>query len=309
MLSKPAVSIGAKPRRQRFADDRIFFLVSFAPTMVVTATIIFLPMVFILYLSLFNRNLLAGAPVFIGLNNYWDALHDPVFWLAFQNGMIYSFGSTLLSVVAGLLAALILNEEFKGRGFLRSAVVFPYVVPTIVVVLLWKFMFNSRGVINQVLFEMGIVKQYTSWLGDQRFSMITVILISTWTWFPFAAINLLAGLQGIPIIYYEAAALDGAGPIQRFFSLTLPLLAPILIVVILLRSIWAFRNFDMIFLLTRGGPLTSTYILPILIYDETFGKFRLGYGSAVATLLILFLSLSTFVYFAAYSATKKIAYD
>ena len=298
-----------KPRNLRFADDRLFFWVSFLPTAIITVTLVLLPILFTLYVSLFRRNLLAGEPEFIGLDNYIEALQDPVFWLAFKNGIIYAAGTTIVSVIAGMLTALILNEAFFGRAFLRSAVIFPYIVPTIVVVFIWKFMFNSRGVINQSLSALGLVGEFIPWLGDQRFAMITVIFISSWAWFPFAAITLLAGLQNIPKVYYEAAALDGAGSIRRFFSLTLPLLAPVMIVVVLLRSIWAFRNFDMIFLLTGGGPVTATYILPIQTYVEAFGKFRLGYASAVATLLMLFLTLLALVYFRAYSVAKRITHE
>lgn len=298
-----------RPARQlRFADDRLFFWAAFLPTALIVFTLVLFPLLFTLYVSLFQRNLLGGAPQFLAVGNYTEALRDPLFWQSFNNGLIYAVGTTLVSLVAGLAAALILNEEFWGRGFVRAAVVFPYIVPTIVVVFVWKFMFNSRGVINQTLSAMGLVQEFIPWLGDQRYAMITIILISAWAWFPFVAITLLAALQTIPTAYYEAAALDGAGPIRRFWALTLPLLAPAMIVVVLLRSIWALRNFDMIFLLTGGGPVTATYILPILTYTEAFGKFRLGYAAAVATLLMLFLTALALVYFRAYTIARKITH-
>lgn len=298
-----------KARQLRFADDRLFFGVSFLPTAIITVTLVLLPILFTLYLSLFRRNLLLPDAEFIGLGNFVEAVNDPVFWVAFRNGIIYALGTTIVSLVAGMAAALILNEQFFGRSLVRSAVLFPYIVPAIVVVFVWKFMFNSRGVVNQALSSLGLVNEFIPWLGDQRFAMLTVILISSWTWFPFAAITLLAGLQNIPKAYYEAAALDGAGAIRRFFSLTLPLLAPVIIVVILLRSIWAFRNFEMIFLLTGGGPVTATYILPILTYVEAFGKFRLGYASAVATSLMILLTVLALVYFRAYSTAKRLTHE
>jgi multiple sugar transport system permease protein len=298
-----------KARQLRFADDRLFFGVSFLPTAIITITLVLIPILFTLYLSMFRRNLLLTDAEFIGLGNFVEAVNDPVFWVAFRNGIIYALGTTIVSLVAGMVAALILNEPFFGRSLLRSAVLFPYIVPAIVVVFVWKFMFNSRGVVNQALSSLGLVNEFIPWLGDQRFAMLTVILISSWTWFPFAAITLLASLQNIPKAYYEAAALDGAGALRRFFSLTLPLLAPAIIVVILLRSIWAFRNFEMIFLLTGGGPVTTTYILPILTYVEAFGKFRLGYASAVATSLMILLTVLALVYFRAYSTAKRLTHE
>ncbi len=306
-LRKP--SVPGPAHQLRFADDRLFFWSAFLPTALIVFTLILFPLLFTLYVSLFQRNLLGGTPQFLALGNYSAALRDPLFWQSFTNGLIYAVGTTLVSLVAGLAAALILHEEFWGRGFVRAAVVFPYIVPTIVVVFVWKFMFNSRGVINQTLSAVGLVQEFIPWLGDQRYAMITIILISAWAWFPFVAITLLAALQTIPTAYYEAAALDGAGPIRRFWALTLPLLAPAIIVVVLLRSIWALRNFDMIFLLTGGGPVTATYILPILTYTEAFGKFRLGYATAVATLLMLFLTMLALLYFRAYTSARKITHS
>jgi multiple sugar transport system permease protein len=296
----------AKSRPLRFADDRLFFWLSLLPTVAITVTVILLPILFTMYVSLFRRNLLAPAGEFIWLGNYAEAIQDPIFWTAFGNGIVYAVGTTVLSLVIGMLAALILNEPFFGRALIRSAVVFPYIVPAIVVVFIWKFLFNSRGVINQGLSALGLVQEYIPWLGDSRFAMLTVIFISAWTWFPFVAITLLAGMQNIPKILYEAAAIDGAGAVRRYFSLTLPLLTPIIIVAVLLRSIWAFRNFDMIYLLTGGGPVTATMILPIQTYMEAFGKFRLGYAAAIAMMLMLFLTVLAFVYFRAYLASRRI---
>ncbi|GIK42545.1 MAG: sugar ABC transporter permease [Chloroflexota bacterium] len=308
VLPKDRVVPGVKGRRLRFADDRLFFWVSFLPTAVITGTIVLLPILYTLILSLFSQNPLVGSSAFVGLDNYGELLQDPVFWLAFRNGIIYASGSTIVSTVVGIGAALLLNEAFWGRGFLRGVVIFPYIVPSIVVVFIWKFMFNSRGVVNDILTQAGILGEFIPWLGDQRFAMITVILISAWAWFPFATVSFLAALQNIPTVIYEAAAIDGAGSWRRFIALTLPLLTPVLIVVILIRSIWAFRNFDMIWLLTGGGPLNSTYILPIMAYQEAFGKFRMGYATAIATSLMIFLSLLAFVYFWAYSASKRNSY-
>ena len=307
LFRKRIVTYGTKHPRLRFADERLFFWLSFIPTAVITATIVLVPILYTLVLSLFSQNTLVGSPIFVSFDNYIELFQDPVFWLAFRNGIIFALGTTLVSTAAGIGVAVLLNEAFWGRAVLRGLVIFPYIVPAIVVVFIWKFMFNSRGIINDLLTQLGILGAFIPWLGDQRFAMITVILISAWAWFPFAAIIFLAALQNIPAAIYEAAAIDGAGPWRRFVSLTLPLLTPVLIVVVLIRSIWAFRNFDMIWLLTGGGPINSTYVLPIMAYQEAFGKFRMGYATAVATSLMLFLSLLTIGYFWAYSASRRIA--
>lgn len=309
MSLKESVQYGDKRPRLRFADDRLFFWVSFLPTAAIAGSVVLLPILYTIILSFFSQNPLVGSAIFVGLDNYGDLLQDPVFWQAFKNGLIYAAGSTLVSLVAGLAAAMLLNEAFWGRGLLRSVIIFPYIVPSIVVAFIWKFMFNSRGIVNDLLTSLGLLGEFIPWLGDQRFAMLTVILISAWAWFPLATISFLAGLQNIPSVIYEAAAIDGAGPWRRFTDLTLPLLTPVLIVVVLIRSIWAFRNFDIIWLLTGGGPLNATYVLPILAYQEAFGKFRMGYATAVATSLMIFLSLLAFVYFWAYSAARRNSYD
>jgi multiple sugar transport system permease protein len=290
----------------RFADERAFFLVSFIPTALIVIVLLIFPIVFTLGMSFFHKNTLVGPYVFAGLENFTALLDDPQFYLAFKNGILYSGGSTLISLVFGLAVALVLNEDFKGRTILRAIVIFPYIVPPIVALFIWKFLFNSRGIINVILSDLGIITEYIPWLGDSRYAMITVILISSWVWFPFSAINFLAGLQGIPQDIYEAAAIDGASALRRFTSITLPLLSPIITVMVVIRFIWAARNFDMIYLLTGGGPVDTTTVLPILAYKEAFGTFRLGYASTVATALFIFLTLMALIYFQVYSYTTNL---
>jgi len=290
----------------RFRDEKFFFWVSFLPTALVIFSIILFPILFTLVLGFFNKNTLVGPYTFAGLENFRNLLADPQFWLAFKNGIIYSLGSTVFSVVGGLLVALLLNEEFRGRSILRATVIFPYIVPPIVALFIWKFLFNSRGLINQLLVQLGVIEQFIPWLGDIRFVMPTVILISAWVWFPFSAINLLAGLQAIPKDIYEAASIDGASAAQRFFQITIPMLMPVILVVVIIRFIWAARNFDMIYLLTGGGPLDATYVLPILAYKSAFSVFRLGYASAVATALFVFLVVMALIYFQVYGMATRI---
>lgn len=292
-------------KKFQFKDEKIFFWVSFLPTALIIFTIILFPILFTIVLSFFNKNTLVGPYSFIGLDNFKTLISDPQFFLAFKNGIIYSTGSTISSIILGLLVALLLNEEFKGRGLIRATVIFPYIVPPIVALFIWKFLFNSRGLINQILVSLGLITQFIPWLGDTRYAMPTIIVISAWVWFPFSAINLLAGLQAIPRDIYEAASIDGASSLQKFLFITLPMLSPVLLVVLIIRFIWAARNFDMIFLLTGGGPLDATYVLPILAYRSAFNVFRLGYASAVATSLFIFLVILAIIYFQAYTIATR----
>lgn len=227
----------------RFADDRTFFWVSFVPTALIVLILLIFPIVFTLVISFFYKNLLVGPFVFAGLDNFEALLKDPQFWLSFKNGIIYSGGSTFFSIVFGMFVAMVLNQNFKGRSILRAIVIFPYIVPPIVALFIWKFLINSRGIINVILSDLGIISEYIPWLGDSRYAMITAILISSWVWFPFSAINFLAGLQGIPQDVYEAAAIDGASGLESFRHITVPLLSPVISVMVILRFIWACPKF------------------------------------------------------------------
>ena len=298
------------PRRPRlkFLDERIFYFVALGPTAIVIAFVVALPIIYTLALGFFAQNTLIRTWRFVGLENYGDLLTDVEFWDAFWNGIVFTAGSTLVATGVGLAIAILLDCNFRGRGPMRALVIFPYIVPSIVVVFIWKYIFSGRGILNDFLSFIGAQAVAVPWLGDQRFAMMTVIAISAWTWFPFAAITLLAAIQNVPDNVYEAAALDGAGPVARFIHLTLPLLAPAIMVVVLIRVIWAFRNYDMIWLLTEGGPIGATEVLPIMAFKEAFGLFRMGHASAVAVSLMVFVTILAAIHFRVGARLRK-AYD
>ena len=305
--AKPA-SRSRRVPRLKFRDERIFYYVALGPTTFVIAVVIALPIIYTIGLGFFVQNTLIRTWRFVGLSNYTDLLTDADFWSAFWNGVVFTVGSTVVATVFGLAIAILLDCNFRGRGPLRALVIFPYIVPSIVVAFIWKFIFSGRGILNDFLGFIGAQAVSVPWLGDQRYAMMAIILISAWTWFPFAAITLLAAIQNVPDNIYEAAALDGAGPVRRFFHLTLPLLAPALMVVVLIRAIWAFRNYDMIWLLTEGGPIGATEVLPIMAYKEAFGLFRMGHASAVSVSLMVFVTLLAAIHFRVGARLRK-AYD
>jgi multiple sugar transport system permease protein len=284
-------------RRRHFIDDRVFLLVALVPAALVIGALVLLPILYTVGLSFFEQNTLLQNWSFAGFGTYADVLAGDGFRRAFLNGLVYTLGSTALAGLVGVGAALLLDCRFMGRGAVRAMVIFPYIVPTIVVAFIWKFIFSGRGLVNDVLRELGASGPAIPWLGDERTAMATVIVISAWAWFPFVAITTLAALQNVPDDVYEAAALDGAGRVARFFTLTLPLLAPALLVILLIRAIWAFRNFEIVWLLTGGGPIGATEVLPILAYREAFGSFRMGHASAVSVTLMIFVTLLAAAYF------------
>jgi multiple sugar transport system permease protein len=264
--------------------------------LLVTLALIVAPVVYAISLSFYKLDSFVGDPTWVGLDNYIAVVKLPEFWQALWNGMVYSFGSIVLQVVLGIGFALILNEVFPGRNFIRGLSILPYLLPTVVVVLTFKWMVDgSIGIITKAVAAMGLPP--INWFESPGAAMTSVILVSVWMWTPFVTTCFLAALQTVPTSLYEAAKVDGTTAIQRFFHITLPMLKPILTVVVLLRAIWMFNKFDVIWLLTQGGPVGATEHLAILSYRRAFSLFDIGGGAAIATISFAILSVAVFIYF------------
>ncbi len=197
-----------------------------------------------------------------------------------------------------MAAALLLNESFWGRNLARGIILFPYIIPTVVAIILWKWLLNNQfGFLNYGLMALGIVGEPVNWMGRDHI-MTSLILISVWEFFPFVVLSVLARLQTIPPVLYEAAKVDGAGLWRRFYHVTLPQLRNVLFVVVLLRGIWMFTKFDTVWLMTQGGG-AEKYIrtMPVYAYMRTFMYYQAGLGSALAVIMFGLLILATAVYF------------
>lgn len=264
-----------------------------SPALMLIGLIIGYPLFLTLYESLFNRNLLKpNAPLkFVGLDNFvWLFTESETFWKAFINSVILTAGTLSLTIIIGILIAVILNRKIIGRNVLRSITILPYAVPTIVAAIMWEWGFNSVvGWVNKVLLFFGVIDQGLGWLGDPHLAMIGIIIAHVWKQLPFVILVILAGLQSIPQELYEAAKIDGTGPIGEFFHITLPGLRYVIWVIIILRSIWTFNWFEYVYLMTGGGPANSTLTLPITVYKVMFNEFKPSHSSAIATFMMLFL--------------------
>lgn len=270
------------------------FLLLCLPGAAVVFLLIYVPVVTSLGLGFFDLDTVIGTPNFAGLSNFTTALQDPEFWNAFVNGIVYSIFAIVLQLVLGVSFALVLRESFRGVTFLRGAVIFPYVVPTVVGVLVWRWMIDPNGgVINSMFSALGAD---IPWLATPGWAMTTVVLISVWLWTPFVTITVLAALQTVSPELEEAARMDGTNALQRFWHVVLPQIRPILITIVLLRGIWMFNKFDIIALTTGGGPLNGTEHLPILAYRRAFEQFQLGEGAAISGLNFLFLVIIVTVF-------------
>lgn len=275
--------------------DKIFKYVTISPLYLLVAFIGLVPSVYALLLSFTNRDLFSKTWQFIGIQNYVSILGDPEFWFALKNNIVYGGTTTLLQVGLGLIISLLLIRPFKGSYVARGLIVFPYLVPTVVAVLTFKWIFDDvYGLANNLLVTLGFGK--IAWLGPSL-AMFTVVLVSVWRFLPFTVLLIMPGLQAIPNSHYEAARLDGASPFQQFWYITLPQLRGVLYIVALLRGIWMFNNFNVIWLMTQGGPVKRTMHVPILSYTEAFRQFEIGRGSAIAVAGFSFLLVFILLYF------------
>jgi multiple sugar transport system permease protein len=210
--------------------------------------------------------------------------------------VVFVFGSTALELALGLVIALVINESFKGRGLVRAAVLIPWAIPTVVTSQMWRFLASDNyGLLNLLLYGRQ-VEAYRAWLADPGWALALVIFADVWKTSSFAALIILAGLQTIPAERYEAAEMDGAGPWRRFWHITLPALKPSLAVALIFRTMDAFRVFDLVFVMTQGGPGNASNVLQFYGYKKMFAEGFMGYGAAVAVLVFVLVLAVSAVY-------------
>jgi multiple sugar transport system permease protein len=274
-------------RRARINRDTGFAYVLLFPTALLIVVLIGLPFLRALWLSFHKKLLGAQDAPWIGLKNYTSLLHDSAFWQSVKNTIEFTAGSIVCKLILGLVVALILNEALPLRSLWRSIVLLPYAMPTLVSVLVWKWMYNDvGGVFNYLLQKSAIRETPTLWLADPSKAMGSVIAVNVWRGFPFFVITILAGLQAVPQELYDAAKVDGAGVWSRFVKVTLPGITPVIAVVTLFSTILTFNDFSIIWILTRGGPGGATDVLSTLTYKIAIPGLELGKGVAVSVLML-----------------------
>lgn len=283
------------------AKESIQGITLILPCLIVIFGFIFFPVGYSFWLSFTNKHALYPDFNYVGFSNYALLFGEPEFWMSLWRGTIFAVGTIFFQVVLGLVAALVLNQAFRGRGFVRGMTLFPYMLPTIVTILLWKWLLSTTyGPVNYFLELFGFIKEPVVWLGEQ-WIMASTIFVGVWQFFPFVVITLLARLQTIDLEMYEAAKIDGASAFKRFLYITLPELRFVLFVVILLRTFFMFTKFDVPWLMATGGGLQGLISnWPIYAFRRTFGQLQAGEGAAVSVLLFVMLILLTIVYFRLY---------
>jgi multiple sugar transport system permease protein len=277
---------------------RITPYVLLLPALAFTLFVLVYPLMQNVVNSMREVSMIRGDGGWAGLRNFERVFHDNTFWLAFQNTLLYAVVGTALALLIGMACALLLNIKL-GRitnvvGILYTI---PWVISPVVAGFAWKWILNDNfGIINHWLLRLGVVSEGITWLGDPATALPAVIIARVWQFYPFAMVMFLAGLQAIPEEQYEAAAVDGATPVRQFFHITLPHLRSVSAVLSVLGLIWSFNDFNMVFVMTRGGPIHATTVLPVLVREFSFVEFDLGKGSALSMVIFMLLFSLSFLY-------------
>jgi multiple sugar transport system permease protein len=279
-----------------------FALLLIAPALALLAAVLAWPLVSGILLSFRDVRIVGSQGPWVGLDNYGKVLTDPAFWRASWLSFVWVAANALLQTALALAAALILHQKFPGVRIARTWIVLSWIVPTVVVVMIWRWLFStSGGVVNPALMGLGVTERPVGFFASPWTAFATLVFINSWRWFPFIALMILAGLTRIPADLHEAARVDGAGPWKRFTRITWPLLAPTLTVLLVIGTLLSFNVFDVIWLMTSGGPAGGTRTLPVLIYETAFRGYRISEAATIAVLAtVLLMSFAVF-------ATRRLA--
>jgi len=285
-------------------SDKVLSRLLLLPIVICIAIFIIYPIYKTVSFSLFDQLIYSSDKVFSGFQNYKYVFTDKAFWESLGNSAVWTVSSIILQLILGIILAVFLNENFPGRNIARSIILFSYIVPEVVAAMVWKFMLSeSVGIINYTIREF-LHMDPPGWFSS-RFAMVAVIIVNVWKFFPFMVIVFLAQLQSIDKQQYEAARIDGANWFKEFFYITLPALKPVILIALMLRTIFTFKNFNLIQLFTGGGPMNYTTTLPIQIYQTTFQMFYLGRGAAMGVIMFVIVLFVSFGYLRIYNKAEK----
>jgi multiple sugar transport system permease protein len=299
----------ARPLISRRLRELLLGYAYLIPVVVCLGGTVVLPILKAIHMSLYYNVLIKPQEYrFIGLGNYGRLLGDDVFWLSLWNSAVWVGGSVSFQFLGGFAAALLLHQAFAGRAVVRTVTLLPWVIPGVVVALVWEYVYQPNyGILNDLLFRLGWLHERVAWLSDPNLAMPAVIVTNIWRGVPFFAIMLLAGLQAIPDELYEAARVDGASLTQRFWHVTLPLLRPIIVVATATRIIWTFNYADLIFVMTSGGPANATQITSTYTLLQAYSNLDFGYAATLSVVLLLIMLIFTIVYLRVTRGVESVA--
>jgi multiple sugar transport system permease protein len=295
--SEPLIAVAPRvARRSRSLGawldrESVFSWLMMAPPILFLAGFVGYPFCYGIWLSLEHRPV-AQPGTFVGLKNFVTDFHDPIFWRVAFNTFFYTLVATVLKMVGGLALALAMNQAFRAKNLIRALLLLPFIVPTVLSTVAWMWILDPAfSVFNWFLITLGMKPPGPSWLGNPTLAMASIIFINTWRGLPFYGITLLAGLQTVPPELHEAATIDGAGGWQRFRYVTLPLLQPIILIVTLFSVIFTFADFQLVYVLTHGGPQNATNLFATYAFDIAMGAGQLGLGASIALAMLPALAI------------------
>ena len=293
------LSLNSKPvdiKKNRLTDSQFGFLL-ILPALIVFSLIVLYPFLSSVSHSLFKAGMLTTEKSFIGLDNFKNIISDPNFTKILLNTFTFVFGTTLLSFILGFIWAIILNQGFKGSEILRGITLVNWIIPGTAIGFLWMWIFHGQfGVLNYILRSLGLIQENITWLADPKFSMLAVIIARTWQYMPWFMALIIGGLKGISYDIVEAARIDGASNFKVFTKIVLPSMKNIIFFILLLGIIAGLQHFDIIWVMTSGGPGVSTTTLSVEVYKTAFQNWDLGRASAIGTIWVAILSVFMFLY-------------
>ena len=276
--------------------DRRLGIILVIPVLFVIFAITGIPFVRAVYWS-FTNKVVGSKPSFVGVANYIRIFHDKIYWKSFFNTLVYTCGCIAAKFLLGLLWAVLLNQDLKGKGFFRTALLIPWALPGMVAAMTWRWMYDGTyGIINSLLLHSGIISTPIAWLSDPKLTLLSTMIVNVWRGVPFFMFSILGVLQTLDKQMYEAAIIDGAGIFQQFFHITIPNIANVLMVTTLLSTIWTFNDFENVWLVTGGGPLYSSSTIATYTYDMAFIQNYLGRALSLAVSVIPILLILMFVF-------------
>ena len=267
-----------------------------APALIIVGVMMYYPMIGTVIESFYSSSFINPTPSFVGLTVYKSIIGDGTFAQIVLNSVIWTVAVVLLQNLLGFLAALLLNQHLPGQGLMRSLILLPWVLPGVVAAILWRFMYDPQlGLINSFLVSLGL--NGVPWLAQSSTALGATIIAAVWKGFPFSTVVFLAALQNVDQEQVESALIDGAGPVRRLFDIVIPAVKEIIAINVVLTAILTFNYFDMVWVLTRGGPQNATHIFPTKIYELGFGQFRFGEAASYGVISILLLAVLIPIYF------------
>ena len=284
-----------KKNKKRHSESIVGFLFIF-PALFFLAALIVYPLLNTFYLSLYKTNLI-NIWKFNGVNNYLNQFSSVEIWDSLKITFIYTAGVVIGTLILGMIAALLLNSKIKGQSLYRSLILWPWVLSSAATVIMWRWIYSTEyGVLNDILLRLRLIGNPISWLGNTNTALLALILVGIWKAFPFAAVALLGGLQAIPIELYEAAKVDGASSMQRWRHISLPGLRNVILILVILETVWWFKEFALVNMMTEGGPLRSTETINIRAFKYGFKFFEFGNAAALGIIIFLICLIIMIIY-------------